>query len=1733
MIKHQLSIDGIAYSICLPDAETDYIQGKIIQEDQPYELEMLRDMAARLQAGDLVLDIGANIGNHALYLANVVGCEVHAFEPNKHLCEAIKQSAILNSIEDAIIVHQVGAASKSGFAHFDKVDESNLGAQSLEVSLSKHDEIKLVSLDEFVFSKPVTAIKIDVEGMELSVLDGALSLLKKDKPLLYVEALTIDLFNKTSSFLKMLGYFYCETFNATPTHIYIHKDNISAEELGDFLFEKQLSGSFHEDKIKDMQTSLLASNRKYRESTERYAVLKEKFDNANKKYRELSDNFNELKYEKLEFENNKKELILSHREKIHELDKEINNKEVDFEREKTKRLEVESHLQFYKEKIELEIALEKNKLDSHLLLKKFLTEQGEDYKVERSVWLEQGKNFNKQVEALRARQEQLESLLDEKQLEVDVLESEKTSFSKNVEVLDGSLEKTYAKNEQLKRQLNEQLQLTELLQCENSVLKSRVAEVEGERLAHTAQLSTANVKYRQLTSEQVPVLREKLEQQGKRATELYQRAEKLNKDLKKQKQLTRQIQYDLTAAKSSATFKAGMYVNAASNSLKDAIKLPVRLLRLRKLKKSQRTIFDQASIVGLPQLSSLPEKESIALSVPERNAYEADSLLRKKNKELRIACIMDEFTYGSYQPEAQLCQLTPEKWQAELEECQPELLFIESAWRGKDELWGSKVGHCSSELQGIVAWCRERKVPTVFWNKEDPIHFETFLNTARLFDFVFTTDMDCIHRYKAALGHDDIYFLPFACQPKVHNPIEKYTRKDAFCFAGAYYVRYPERTRDLESFVSELPAFRPLEIYDRNYGKDHPDYKFPENYQPHIVGTLSFDEIDKAYKGYSYAINLNSIKQSQSMFARRVYELLGSNTLTVSNFSRGLRLIFGDLVLTSDSGSEVTRRLEELQEQGCIDRIRLAGLRKVMTEHTYSHRLNYVVEKVSRQARADVLPSVSVFAKVRNSLELKDILAAVTRQQGVNLSLLLITNSKFEKQAQKIIKKDLPANIQAKVLSAADIKEKNVQALAARNNWVAALLPNDHYGAHYLLDMLLATRYTQAELIGKASWFGADKNDAIKLNNEGKSYQACENIYARRAIISPNIAAQIPAKQWLDQLATWQYSQDKQFAVDCYNYCQDAVLFNTLCTEVDDLVINSGIPLAQLEDIAEATEALANNVMQVVQLTGRALGELLQGSSFNWTDGSLSEPNAEEQSISLTRNPGIKTMLKAHALEISSTLPDGKHEYLYAKKDIPVSSLSELLTESEANSIPVHLETEPGLNLTLVALYLDAKGNRVSHAMLQPNRNNTLHIPEDAVSIRFGLRVYAGGTAAVKRLLLGHIDLEPVTILGQSDVLLLTNHYPSYDDLYRNGFVHSRVKAYAEHNVNVDVFRLRKDEPIHWHEFQNADVTTGSQTALKRMLASGRYRHVLVHFLDSDMWDVLKEFIDNIRVTVWVHGADIQPWYRRKFNITTPEQKEKVKAQSEVRMVFWRGLLKPMPANLHMVFVSNYFSEEVMEDLGFRLPDEQYSVIHNPIDTELFNYIEKDVEQRKKILSIRPYSSRVYANDLTVATILELSKKPYFNELGFRLIGDGALFDETVEPLRRFENVKIEKKFLTQAEIAALHKEYGLFLCPSRYDTQGVSRDEAMTSGLVPLTNLVAAIPDFVDESCAILAPAEDHLKLVEGIEQLYNYPELFKEKAQKAAKRIHQQSRKVLVVEKELNLFCEQLNRKQLRRKE
>jgi glycosyltransferase involved in cell wall biosynthesis len=77
-----------------------------------------------------------------------------------------------------------------------------------------------------------------------------------------------------------------------------------------------------------------------------------------------------------------------------------------------------------------------------------------------------------------------------------------------------------------------------------------------------------------------------------------------------------------------------------------------------------------------------------------------------------------------------------------------------------------------------------------------------------------------------------------------------------------------------------------------------------------------------------------------------------------------------------------------------------------------------------------------------------------------------------------------------------------------------------------------------------------------------------------------------------------------------------------------------------------------------------------------------------------------------------------------------------------------------------------------------------------------------------------------------------------------------------------------------------------------------------------------------------------------------------------------------------------------------------------------------------------------------------------------------------------------------------------------------------MSSGLVPITNAVAAIPEFADENCAILAENEDYMGLADGIRKLYHNPELYVKMSENAAKRVRRQTSRQFTILKELDLI-------------
>jgi glycosyltransferase involved in cell wall biosynthesis len=450
----------------------------------------------------------------------------------------------------------------------------------------------------------------------------------------------------------------------------------------------------------------------------------------------------------------------------------------------------------------------------------------------------------------------------------------------------------------------------------------------------------------------------------------------------------------------------------------------------------------------------------------------------------------------------------------------------------------------------------------------------------------------------------------------------------------------------------------------------------------------------------------------------------------------------------------------------------------------------------------------------------------------------------------------------------------------------------------------------------------------------------------------------------------------------------------------------------------------------------------------------------------------------------------------------------------------MQLVADRGDGLSLVLVFFDASGQKISHALVKSAANVTVAVPAGTHSVQVGIRVAGPGAFRISRLALEHVPLAVDMVVTRGRHLLIAKNYPSYDDLYKHAFVHRRAVEYARRlGVAVDVFRIGT-EGLHFYEFDGIDVIHGQADHLRAILRSGSHESLLVHVLDERTWDVLQEFSDRYRVYIWAHGSEIQSASRRECDHVDEATRTRAIALGDRRMAFWRNIFREAHPNLEFVFVSAWSAADAMADIGVELPPESYRVIHNFIDTELFAYQPKPAAQRTRILSIRPFSSNVYANDLSVAAILQLSTRPFFDELEIRIVGDGPLFEATVAPLRQFPNVIIEQTFLTQVQIAALHRDYGVFLVPSRMDSQGVSRDEAMSSGLVPVTNRVAAIPEFVDDACGLLVEPDDASGLAAAIERIYHDPALFEQLSAAAAARVRAQCGYEATIAREIALF-------------
>ena len=177
-------------------------------------MSFLKDMV-NLKKFDLILDVGANIGNHSLYFSNF-SKQVFSYEPNPNTFELLKfNTKNLSNIN----IYNIGISNKNENKFLNE-SSFNIGDSAIVSSDEKKDieknnktlhEISSMKLDdlEHLSDEKISMIKIDVEQHEYEVMDGASKLIEKNQPVLIFEH-NIETSKKQTlkinKFIKEKGY---------------------------------------------------------------------------------------------------------------------------------------------------------------------------------------------------------------------------------------------------------------------------------------------------------------------------------------------------------------------------------------------------------------------------------------------------------------------------------------------------------------------------------------------------------------------------------------------------------------------------------------------------------------------------------------------------------------------------------------------------------------------------------------------------------------------------------------------------------------------------------------------------------------------------------------------------------------------------------------------------------------------------------------------------------------------------------------------------------------------------------------------------------------------------------------------------------------------------------------------------------------------------------------------------------------------------------------------------------------------------------------------------------------------------------------------------------------------------------------------------------------------------------------------------------------------------------------
>lgn len=442
-------------------------------------------------------------------------------------------------------------------------------------------------------------------------------------------------------------------------------------------------------------------------------------------------------------------------------------------------------------------------------------------------------------------------------------------------------------------------------------------------------------------------------------------------------------------------------------------------------------------------------------------------------------------------------ELAPGTWRELLATHSPDVVLLEIV-DGAIPGW-SQAG--DGEVSDLCRAARAAGAPVVLWVTagDDVDEWATLADAA---DLVFVAHEDMARNGHAYRPTQPWETLGPAAQPRLGSPDLGFpdSRRDL----GACLIVESDRSARLTTDVlSSLiaPAIKPLssgEFDIWRVGPTSDPAALPAALRRREVGVRPYDEVVRALG--RYAVFVDAARHDP----RLTWPLLeaGAARAAVVSLPHYLDVLPAELgaqvAVADDPNSLRSEIVARLQQAELRDRESLRLHRAVLERHTYSQRVDTILERIGRPDARLLSPTVSAIVPTNRRHEIGNIVENVGRQAYPEFELVLVLHG-IEPDEGEIHARAREAGVENLVIRTVDASRTlgaclNAGIEAAAGTHIAKMDDDNFYGRHYLTDLVRAFAYTDAGIVGKwAHYVWLRSSGAVVLR-----YPSAEHTYERR-----------------------------------------------------------------------------------------------------------------------------------------------------------------------------------------------------------------------------------------------------------------------------------------------------------------------------------------------------------------------------------------------------------------------------------------------------------------------------------------------------------------------------------------------------------------------------------------------------------------------------------------------------------